>query len=61
MPTVDALHIASREQGKPCKFPWFGSGLLAIFRASNGSANLWKVGREIRSLPPFFGGLGEKH
>ena len=28
LPTVDALIIASREQRKPCKFPWFVFGLL---------------------------------
>ena len=28
--TVDALNIASREQRKPCKFPWFVVDLLAI-------------------------------
>ena len=31
---MDALNIASREQGKPGKFPWLVFGLLAIFRAS---------------------------
>ena len=27
---VDALNIASGEQGKPCKFPWLVFGLLAL-------------------------------
>ena len=31
---MDALSIASKEQRKPCKFPWFVVDLLAIFRAS---------------------------
>ena len=32
--TVDALNIASKEERKPCKFPWFVVDLLAIFGAS---------------------------